>query len=128
VKLWAANFGPRSYELCAFIPIKFAQSSWLESRSSYLFPIAGYSGTPLAKKLGINNDFRAALWHVPEEVRIELRGPLAKMPNPESQKGLETQAPARGSFNAIRNFFPQWVQVAVENKIVFPGQLCMVGF
>jgi hypothetical protein len=40
--------------------------------------MAGYSGTPLAKKLGIKDDFRAALLHVPEEVRIELRGPLAK--------------------------------------------------
>ena len=40
--------------------------------------MTGYSGTPLAKKLGIKDDFRAALLHVPEEVRIELRGPLAK--------------------------------------------------
>jgi len=40
--------------------------------------MAGYSGTPLAKKLGIKDDFRAALLHVPEEVRIEVRGPLAK--------------------------------------------------
>jgi hypothetical protein len=40
--------------------------------------MAGYSGTPLAKKLGIKDDFRAALLHVPDEVRIELRGPLAK--------------------------------------------------
>lgn len=40
--------------------------------------MAGYSGTPLAKKLGIKHDFRAALLHVPEEVRIELRDPLAK--------------------------------------------------
>ena len=26
----------------------------------------GYSGTPLAKKLGIKDDYRAALLHVPE--------------------------------------------------------------
>jgi len=40
--------------------------------------MAGYPGTPLAKKVGIKDDFRAALLHVPEEVRIELRRPLAK--------------------------------------------------
>jgi hypothetical protein len=38
----------------------------------------GYSGTPLAKKLGIKDDFRAALLHVPEDVKSELRGELAK--------------------------------------------------
>ena len=38
----------------------------------------GYSGTPLAKKLGIKDDFRAALLHVPDEVKTELRGALAK--------------------------------------------------
>ncbi len=37
----------------------------------------GYSGTPLAKKLGIKNDFRIALLHVPEEVKAELRGAFA---------------------------------------------------
>jgi hypothetical protein len=38
----------------------------------------GYSGTPLAKKLGIKDDFRAALLHVPNEVKIELRAALGK--------------------------------------------------
>ena len=38
----------------------------------------GYSGTPLAKKLGIKADFRAALLHVPDDVKSELRDPLAK--------------------------------------------------
>jgi hypothetical protein len=38
----------------------------------------GYSGTPLAKKLGIKPDFRAALLHVPDEVKTELRDELAK--------------------------------------------------
>jgi hypothetical protein len=36
----------------------------------------GYSGTPLAKKLGIKNEFRVALLHVPEDVRSELRDAL----------------------------------------------------
>jgi hypothetical protein len=40
--------------------------------------MAGYSGTPLAKKLGIKDDFRAALLHLPGEVKSELRGALAK--------------------------------------------------
>jgi hypothetical protein len=38
----------------------------------------GYSGTPLAKKLGIKDDFRAALLHVPEEVKTELHDAFAK--------------------------------------------------
>jgi len=38
----------------------------------------GYSGTPLAKKLGIKEDFRAALLHVPDEVKSELREALGK--------------------------------------------------
>jgi Protein of unknown function (DUF3052) len=38
----------------------------------------GYSGTPLAKKLGIKDNFRAALLHVPDEVKTELRDALAK--------------------------------------------------
>ena len=38
----------------------------------------GYSGTPLAKKLGIKDDFRAALLHVPNDVKTELRDALEK--------------------------------------------------
>jgi len=38
----------------------------------------GYSGTPLTKKLGIKDDFRVALLHVPIEVTAELRDALAK--------------------------------------------------
>jgi hypothetical protein len=40
--------------------------------------MAGYSGTPLAKKLGIKDEFRAALLHVPDEVRAELCAALEK--------------------------------------------------
>ena len=40
--------------------------------------MAGYSGTPLAKKLGIKDDFRTALLHVPGDVRTELRDALGK--------------------------------------------------
>lgn len=38
----------------------------------------GYSGTPLAKKLGIKDDFRLALLHVPGEVKSVLREALGK--------------------------------------------------
>jgi hypothetical protein len=38
----------------------------------------GYSGTPLAKKLGIKNDFRTVLLHVPDDVKTELRDALGK--------------------------------------------------
>jgi len=38
----------------------------------------GYSGTPLAKKLGIKEDYRAALLHVPADVKSELSAAFAK--------------------------------------------------
>jgi hypothetical protein len=38
----------------------------------------GYSGTPLAKKLGIKDNFCAALLHVPDDVKTELRDVLEK--------------------------------------------------
>ncbi len=38
----------------------------------------GYSGTPLAKKLGIKDNFRTVLLHVPEDVKSALRSELAK--------------------------------------------------
>jgi hypothetical protein len=40
--------------------------------------MAGYSGTPLAKKLGIKDDFRAALLRLPDDVEAELSAALAK--------------------------------------------------
>jgi len=40
--------------------------------------MAGYSGTPLAKKLGIKDGFRVALLHIPANVRTELRHALEK--------------------------------------------------
>ena len=38
--------------------------------------MAGYSGTPLAKKLGIKDEFRVALLHVPAEVKADLQNAL----------------------------------------------------
>ncbi len=40
--------------------------------------MAGYSGTPLAKKLGIKDDFRAALLHVPSDVKAILSVALCR--------------------------------------------------
>jgi hypothetical protein len=40
--------------------------------------MSGYSGTPLAKKLGIKDGFRVALLHVPEDVKTELRDAFGK--------------------------------------------------
>ena len=40
--------------------------------------MAGYSGTPLAKKLGIKDGIRVALLGVPDEVRSELHDALGK--------------------------------------------------
>jgi alkylation response protein AidB-like acyl-CoA dehydrogenase len=39
--------------------------------------MAGYSGTPLPKKLGIKENFRVALVEMPAEVRKELKDALA---------------------------------------------------
>jgi hypothetical protein len=39
--------------------------------------MAGYSGTPLPKKLGLKEQFRAALLAMPAEVKAELRDALA---------------------------------------------------
>ena len=43
-----------------------------------LFYMPGYSGTPLDKKLGIKENFRAALLHVPHDVLIELENAFAR--------------------------------------------------
>lgn len=38
----------------------------------------GYSGTPLPKKLDIKENFRVALYDMPEDVRAELKDTLAR--------------------------------------------------
>jgi hypothetical protein len=39
--------------------------------------MAGYSGTPLPKKLGIKEQFRVVMLDLPAEVKAELKGALA---------------------------------------------------
>lgn len=38
----------------------------------------GYSGTPLPKKLGLKDEFRVALLHMPGDVKLELREALRR--------------------------------------------------
>ncbi len=38
----------------------------------------GYSGTPLPKKLGIKDNFRVALLHMPDDVKADLKDALGK--------------------------------------------------
>jgi len=47
----------------------------------------GYSGTPLAKKLGIKDSFHVALLHVPDDVKAELRSVFAKCQNAKLVNG-----------------------------------------
>jgi hypothetical protein len=47
----------------------------------------GYSGTPLAKKLGIKDSFRVALLHVPDDVKTELHSAFAKCQNAKLMSG-----------------------------------------
>ena len=49
----------------------------------------GYSGTPLPKKLGIKDGFRAALLSAPDEVRTELRDALAACEVVRDGNGLD---------------------------------------
>ena len=44
-------------------------------------PTAGYSGTPLAKKLGLKPDFRVMFVDLPADVRAELKDALAQTRN-----------------------------------------------
>jgi hypothetical protein len=53
------------------------------------FGMPGYSGTPLPKKLGIKAGFRVRLANAPEEVRAELRGPLAECTVVKDGNGLD---------------------------------------
>jgi hypothetical protein len=67
--------------------------------------MAGYSGTPLAKKLGIQSQFRVAFFRLPPEVKAELQDSLtlcrARGPGPldfvvifvKSQAELRKQFP-----------------------------------
>ena len=63
--------------------LQFVSSQIVNSRSKRQF-MAGYSGTPLPKKLGIKDGFRVALLHVPADVKAELRDALGIVPDSEA--------------------------------------------
>jgi hypothetical protein len=64
-------------------------------REDEIVATAGYSGTPLAKKLGFKEGFRAALVGVPNNFSDE----LIDLPT-----GFEFVASARGSFDLVLVF------------------------
>ena len=49
--------------------------------------MAGYSGTPLPKKLGIKNGFRVSLFEMPADVRAELKASLSTCEVDRNVKG-----------------------------------------
>jgi len=51
--------------------------------------MAGYSGTPLPKKLGIKSGFRVNLVNVPADVRAELRDDLAECKTPKPLQEID---------------------------------------
>lgn len=71
--------------------------------------MAGYSGTPLAKKLGIKPNFKIALPNLPADVHQELRGDLA-----QCETATSTTAPVDFVVNFVtsekdlRTSFPLW--------------------
>jgi hypothetical protein len=64
---------------------------------------AGYSGTPLAKKLGFKEGFRAALVNAPQNFSDE----LIDLPT-----GVEFVATARGSFDLVLLFVEGQVELS----------------
>ena len=69
--------------------------------------MAGYSGTPLPKKLGIKEKFRVAFVGLPTDVRSELR---------ESLRGCELGSNARGPLD----FAMLFLKSQAELKKQFP--------
>jgi hypothetical protein len=67
--------------------------------------MAGYSGTPLPKKLGIKDQFRVAMFDLPADVKSELKTSLASC-------DLTTEAPL--------DFAMIFVKAAADLKKQFP--------
>jgi hypothetical protein len=68
--------------------------------------MAGYSGTPLPKKLGIKEQFRVALLDMPADVRAELKEALAgcqmgRGPFDFAMVFVKTQAELRKQFSRL---------------------------
>lgn len=71
----------------------------------------GYSGTPLAKKLGIKDGFRIALMHVPADVMAELRSAFER---------CQTAKPARGALDFVFLFVKS--RAALERELMTAAQ------
>jgi hypothetical protein len=69
----------------------------------------GYSGTPLPKKLGIKEGFRAALLHAPDDVRTQLR---------ETLNGCEVVREACNALDFAMVFTESRAELAKEFKRV----------
>ena len=71
--------------------------------------MAGYSGTPLPKKLGIKENFRVALPGLPTEVKAELKDALAGCKLSKDGRGpldfamvfVKTQAELKAQFSKL---------------------------
>jgi Protein of unknown function (DUF3052) len=71
--------------------------------------MAGYSGTPLPKKLGIKENFRASFVDLPPEVRAELHEALSACVLPANRRGpldfamvfVKTQAELKKHFSQV---------------------------
>jgi alkylation response protein AidB-like acyl-CoA dehydrogenase len=69
----------------------------------------GYSGTPLAQKLGIKPGFKVALPDVPPEVKAELKSVLDKCEDSERAPGALDLVLLPAQRHAdLKKKFPQW--------------------
>ena len=67
----------------------------------------GYSGTPLARKLGIKDQFRVALVHVPPDVQAELESAFGK---------CQIVRPSAGALDFVFLFSKS--RVALEREVI----------
>jgi hypothetical protein len=71
--------------------------------------MAGYSGTPLPKKLGIKPGFKVALPDLPPEVKSELKTALTECQDASSVKtALDFVLLPSKSQSDLKKKFPQW--------------------
>ncbi len=71
--------------------------------------MAGYSGTPLPKKLGIKQQFRVALLELPGDVKAELKSALANC-NVENDGPLDFAMIFVKSATELKKQFPRFAK------------------
>lgn len=72
--------------------------------------MAGYSGTPLPKKLGIKNGFTVALPNIPSEVNTELKDALAGCRTATNGQGLDFVLLFVKTQAELKKAFPVWAR------------------